>query len=1282
MPLRSLLAFVLPLLSAVLAVARWDDPDAGLPVLGTFSVAHLGTAYNTTVVEDSRGRLYAGNDQIFEYDGTKWSAIEAGEATYIDGLMLDETNRIWCGGVNDLGYLDEDATGQRRFHSLRDQLPPEMRSFFVRSVHRHAGKTLYVCIREIFVWDGRQFAVQSMPVSSTLHAFDFEGATYITQKGTGLWRWDGSTDGIGVTPVALAGLEHETVRTAWRAADGHLAFLTGKGILHLKPTGAELVGQETINELNRLITVSALPLSSEMFAVTTQTAGIFIVGADGRLIRHLERRDGLPNLNCMEPGFGRDGRLWLGVFNHVCRIDPRHVQTVFNASNGHGGDATRVVHSSSIGTLSATLEAVRILRPGTTEGARFEPLPKLEGSFTDLAVLADGSTVASGMHRLIRIFPDHHEVAVPASTMFHQIVAVETGRPRLAVGEGDRISLLDLDHADPRIGSIGGFPEAPTRLAFDRRGHLWVSLRRTGVIEVPLQPEHGDGRRHFLPGRDLPEKFHDPAVFVLDGIPFAFSSNAVLELPEDPTRPPRPVMAGLGFLSAERAAVGHGWAVAARTGHEPRLARLSVKPGEGLAIEVTDQVFRNIGIITEISRTEGNILWIGGSEGTVRLDAREVLPETSPRAPLVQAVLWRTGEEEARLPLAAAPSVAFHRAGTIEFQLRDGGDPFAATQLIETRLAGVDREWRLTGKARTIAGLDEGRYTLEARAVGFLGNPGPVVSYTFTILPPWFRTPLAYLGYVLTFAGSVFAAAQWRTRRIRKQNAQLERLVNRRTEELAQAVSARSAFLANMGHEIRNPLNGVVGLVDMLRSRQLATENKALVDRIGTCADQLISVIDDVLEYARIDAGRIALRVRPFTVREPVEAAIDIFHAARPEARIDLHGTPEDLDAHIMGDPDRVRHILVNYLANALKFGGGTPVDVGVRHDGPLLVFSVADRGPGIAAEEQTRLFVRFSRGSLAYQQAIPGTGLGLAACKAYAEAMGGDVSVESELGRGSTFFLRVPFQPATAAARPPAAASPDLLVGRRALVVDDQDFNRFVLCDLLGRMGASAAQASTIDEARDVFRAQPPDIVFVDFDLAGATGADLAEWIRKEAPAGRDVPIVATTAFEVDEVRRRCTEAAMDGFLAKPVTAQRLAEVVARIESVRSGGTPPAAAPAAATTPASFLDILAGGDPVKRVEIERATWREVLIEAMAAHRALRRDDAPLTARHAHRLVSAALMLSQRELVAMAREMNGQAKAGDLAAARLSAERLRQRIRAARRPDRSPAAPPAAQRSP
>lgn len=1252
------------------AVARWDDPEAGRPVLETHALGHLSGVANYAMASDARGRIYAANDRVLEYDGVHWTAIPIGESNTVFCLAVDSDNRIWCGAVNELGYIDEDPTGRRSFHSLRPFLPAGLDSFFVYGVHRRASQTLFVLEHSILIWDGNRFELRDMPSLSRLNSFEIAGECFLSQKGTALWQW---ADGA-LSQVDLDGHEHLAVFGGWREPDGDRIFVTPESLVRRGRDRVETFAQATMHEIRAFGITAVNMLPDHTIAVSTRTAGIVVLGGDGGILRHLGRDAGLPALDCASQLIPTDGgRAWFGAFNHVVALDPANVQTLFNADNGNGGDAIGVAHSPPTGVISATAEGVHRLRTQPPQGASFEKLPGLISDVRDITSLPDGRLVATDSRRLLHLTGVGADPLLTTGIVFFQLAPLDTKLPRFAVGEGPRIALFDLARDEPHLGSLDGFPEYPVRLAGDGSGRLWASFRRSGVAAIERAIEATPARRHFEVGRDLPKPFHDPTVFVLGQQAYACASNAIVALPGVQQGKTRVVHAGTGLLAVERTAGDRLWAVAVRAGHEPRLVRIDKTDGSEPSLRVTDQVVRGITNITVLSRTQDHVVWIGGTDGSVRIDTREVRDEPPPRAPLVQSVLWRMGEEVTRLSLAAAPTVSFHRTGTIEFQLRDSGDPFAKTQLIETRLAGVERDWRPTGKARTIAGLDEGRYTFEARTVGFLGNPGPVVSYTFTILPPWFRTPLAYLAYVLAFGGSISGAVQWRTRRIRKQNAQLEQLVNRRTEELAQAVSARSAFLANMGHEIRNPLNGVVGLVDMLRSRQLAAENKALVDRIGTCADQLISVIDDVLEYARIDAGRIALRTRPFTVREPVEAAIDIFRAARPEAQIDLHGAPEDLDAHIIGDPDRIRHILVNYLANALKFGGGTPVDVGVRHDGALLVFSVTDRGPGIAADEQTRLFVRFSRGSLAYQQAIPGTGLGLAACKAYAEAMGGDVSVDSELGRGSTFFLRVPFQPATAAAAAPAPAAPDLLVGRRALVVDDQDFNRFVLCDLLGRMGASAAQAASIDEAREVFGAQPPDIVFVDFDLAGATGADLAEWIRKEAPAGRDVPIIATTAFEVDEVRRRCTEAAMDGFLAKPVTAPRLAEVVARIESVRSGGTP-SPSRESAPPPASFLDILAGGDPAKRVEIERATWREVLLEALAAHRALHRGDAPLTARHAHRLVSAALMLGQRELVAIAREMNGQAKAGDLAATRLSADRLRQRIRSARHARGRPAA--------
>jgi signal transduction histidine kinase/CheY-like chemotaxis protein len=1254
----------LTLLATASVCARWDDPEAGLPIIRRAPAREVHDPMLSGVVVDHRGRLYCSGDYLFEFNGDTWTPIPASNGNVVMTVTIDEANRIWCGGINDLGYVDEDATGLRTFHSLRSHLPPASSSFTIWDVYRLAGRTLFVAIDELFIWDGVHFELRKMPVERRLFSFEFEGSVYVSQPGTGLWRWDGTR----TSAVDLGGAELEAIQAAWRDSNHRAVFLANNSLVRLEDDRAVVFSGETISQIRPHLISTTTELPDGNIAMLTVSAGIVVVTKDGAFVRKLDRIDGLPSLFNSRIAPARNGYAWITGSQGVSLLDTRQVQSIFSEQNGLDGEGTRVISTPANEVLMANIEGVARLSIQPLKAARFDKLPFLRGSYRDIAVLTDGTVALAGMKEFVSITPTGATPLIQTEKDVLQFVQLSTDPPKLAAIEGSTVVVLDLDRVDPRENTIDGFPDVPTRLTFDARGTGWVGLYHDGVFGVDRITSPEPVKRHFAPGSGLPAPFGDPGLFVLGGDAFAFTPGAVVALPTAPEGKPRVVLPGIGLFAAEQTGADMLWAVASITGREPRLVQITRDSSGELKLRITDQIIRDAGYVISLSRTQEHILWVGGRAGFIRIDSREVGDEPAPQAPIVQAVSWRAGEQVTRLPLAGGPTVDFARTGTIEFQLRDSGDPFAPTQLIETRLAGQDQDWRLTGKSRRIDGLDEGTYTLEARVVSFLGNPGPVVNYTFTITPPWFRTPLAYLAYVLAFGGTVTLAAQWRTRRIRRQNAQLEQLVNRRTEELAQAVSSRSAFLANMGHEIRNPLNGVVGLVDTLRARELAPEQKGIVDRIGTCADQLISVIDDVLEYARIDAGRIALRNRTHAVREPVEGAIDILRAAKPEAVIELQGGPDDLDASVVGDPDRVRHILVNYISNALKFGGGTPVQVAVRRDGALLVFAVTDHGPGIAPEEQARLFVRFSRGSAAYRHGIPGTGLGLAACKAYAEAMGGDVSVESEPGQGATFFLRLPFRPATEGVDESAgAARPDLMVGKRALVVDDQDFNRFVLTDLLGRMGATTEQAASVDEARARFCARTPDIVFVDFDLAGATGADLAAWIRKEAPAGRDVPVVATTAFEVDEVRRRCDEAGMDGFLAKPVTARRLAEVVARIETIRSGGPAPAAPTVhEPPVPSSFLDILAGGDPDKRREIERSTWREVLVEALAAHRALRRGDAALTARHAHRLVSAALILSERELVATARELNAVAKAGDLPSARLCAQRLRRHIRTLR----------------
>jgi signal transduction histidine kinase/CheY-like chemotaxis protein len=1252
----------------------WSDPRAGRPALEYWTEADYNASEgNHVVVRDRRGRVYAGNGGVLMFDGRSWGKIDVGRAYGTRCLEVDEEDRIWVGAIDEIGYLDNPDEGARRYVSLRRFVPEGVTISDVWGVHRLNGRTLFVLQDGLLLWNGDRF--RHIPLRADgvrLFSFPFRGGIGISQRGHGFWRWDGGTE---LERIDLGGAERESIAFIVPLADGSELLDPGKRLMRLRDGTLERVTTDaaTVLENDAAVTM-AMPLPGGGVCVVSHNRGVVMLDADLRVARVLDRSAGLPGLNCNRVFLDVHGSLWIATNVAIVRLDASARTSVFDAVNGlDAGRVNRVVTlGDEVLALASEggqrLSIARDLAPGS--GPRFMAMPELESSMLDAVQEPDGGLLVGSFRRIIRWRDGEAESVFVCKTQGDRIVPWRDGL--YVVADGDEVHLL---RAGPRLEFVRTLvprlPEAVADIAIDAHDRLWIALSKHGLHAFDLsEPEPRNLASGLQPHPDFSTPPNEARFFVLDDVVHVFNERSVHRLSVDGDEVvATEVYSGVGLQAAERSGTRELWAVASSAGVQPRLVRLSIDPdGPGL------HVFRSEGLGTigrawSVTREDTtDELWIGGSRGAMRANRRNLAAAAPLAAPALLEIAWVHGGEERRLrSVSSDGELPFHAEAVLRFRIRDGLDILNHGDGLESRLVGLETRWNDTPGPREFTGLREGRYRFEARAIGLGGERGPVRSVAFVIQPPWHRSLWAYTAYVAAFAALVFGAIQLRLRRIARLNAELEGLVNTRTEELTRAVAARSAFLATMGHEIRNPLNGVIGLVGILRERTTDAERRSYVDRIANCAQQLAAAVDDVLEFARIDAGRVPVRLRPFALREPVDSAIDIFRAsdAGVDIRLEFSGL-DDPEARIVADPDRIRQVLVNYLANAVKFGAGGAVDVvGQVRDGAL-TFGVTDRGPGIPKDEQARLFVRFNRGTLAYKTDIPGTGLGLAACKAYAEAMGGEVWVESELGRGSTFYLRLPYRPATEANSVPTVVAPDIMVGRVALVVDDHEFNRIVLVDLLGRMGTRALSAGDVPEARRVFEDEMPDIVFVDFDLPGSSGADLARWIRADARGGRDVPIVATSAFEVEEIRRRCADAGMDGFIAKPVTPQKVAEVMSRIETLRLGGTNCVQTAPQPSPRGGFLDLLSDGDPKRRKQLERDAWREVLAESMETFRAVRAGNYEVAAQRSHRLVSSALMLALREVVAAARELTEAARIDDRIRTSLAADRLRLALDAAR----------------
>jgi signal transduction histidine kinase/DNA-binding response OmpR family regulator/HPt (histidine-containing phosphotransfer) domain-containing protein len=385
-------------------------------------------------------------------------------------------------------------------------------------------------------------------------------------------------------------------------------------------------------------------------------------------------------------------------------------------------------------------------------------------------------------------------------------------------------------------------------------------------------------------------------------------------------------------------------------------------------------------------------------------------------------------------------------------------------------------------------------------------------------------------------------------------------------DDAERAGQAKTAFLATMSHEIRTPLNAVLGLTDLLLTTQLTAEQRSHLETVSRSGDSLLTLINDILDFSKIEAGELDLEQAPFQLDEVV---YDVAQLLAPQAAgkgLDLLvDTPGDCSWRMVGDSARLRQVVMNLIGNAVKFTAQGQVvvvltgDGGLDDDGTLLCrVSVIDTGIGIAPEQQQRLFRSFSQGDASITRSYGGTGLGLAISQRIAQAMGGGITVYSDLGAGSTFSVAVRLTPA--GAPPDSGASTDL-VGRRFLVVDDNETNLRIVEHQLERFGAAAVLVGSGQEALALIDAgERFDACLLDLHMPGMDGQELATRLRAH-PAAAGTPLVllsSSTALQA------AGTTPFDARLHKPVRPARLVETLR--SCLQAGGRP---VPAAASGPA-----------------------------------------------------------------------------------------------------------------